>query len=47
MSASQNESNAIARLLTRGEATSSLQKKKTLSWLLRGYIKGGHNSDAA
>ncbi|KAL8115152.1 pentatricopeptide repeat-containing protein At2g30100, chloroplastic [Apium graveolens] len=45
--ASQNESNAIARLLTRVEATSSLRKKKTLSWLLRGYIKGGHYSDAA
>ncbi|WOG89061.1 hypothetical protein DCAR_0208297 [Daucus carota subsp. sativus] len=45
--ASQNESDAIARLLTRVEATSSLRKKKTLSWLLRGYVKGGHYSDAA
>ncbi|GLT26837.1 hypothetical protein SLA2020_018790 [Shorea laevis] len=45
--ASQKESNAIARLLTRMEVSSSLRKKKTLSWLLRGYIKGGHINDAA
>lgn len=37
----------ISRLLTRMEASSSLQKKKTLSWLLRGYIKGGHFENAA
>lgn len=45
--ASQNETSAIARLLTRVELTSLLRKKKTLSWLLRGYIKGGHFKDAA
>lgn len=45
--ASQNEASAIARLLTRVEVTSLLRKKKTLSWLLRGYIKGGHFNDAA
>ncbi|KAJ0959868.1 hypothetical protein J5N97_000396 [Dioscorea zingiberensis] len=41
------ETNAIARLLTRTEVSSSLCKKKSLSWLLRGYIKGGHFDDAA
>jgi len=40
--ASQKEASAIARLLTRIEVTSSLRKKKSLSWLLRGYVKGGH-----
>ncbi|KAK2982717.1 hypothetical protein RJ640_025133 [Escallonia rubra] len=45
--ASQKEVGAIARLLTRMEVTSLLSKKKTLSWLLRGYIKGGHFCDAA
>lgn len=45
--ASQKESNATSRLLTRVEVTSSLRKKKSLSWLLRGYIKGGHFNDAA
>lgn len=45
--ASQKEAGAIARLLTRIEAKSSLQKKKSLSWLLRGYIKGGHYDEAA
>ncbi|XP_040991955.1 pentatricopeptide repeat-containing protein At2g30100, chloroplastic [Juglans microcarpa x Juglans regia] len=45
--ASQKEASAIARLLTRVEVTSSLCKKKSLSWLLRGYIKGGHFNEAA
>lgn len=45
--ASQKEFNATSRLLTRVEVTSSLRKKKSLSWLLRGYIKGGHFNDAA
>ncbi|XP_050219084.1 pentatricopeptide repeat-containing protein At2g30100, chloroplastic [Mercurialis annua] len=45
--ASQKEENAISRLLTRTEVSSSLQKKKTLSWLLRGYVKGGHLEEAA
>ncbi|XP_009595448.1 pentatricopeptide repeat-containing protein At2g30100, chloroplastic [Nicotiana tabacum] len=41
------ELGSISRLLTRMEASSSVQKKKTLSWLLRGYIKGGHFENAA
>ncbi|KVI03689.1 pentatricopeptide repeat-containing protein At2g30100, chloroplastic isoform X1 [Cynara cardunculus var. scolymus] len=45
--ASQKEVNAISRLLTRMEVTSLLNKKKTLTWLLRGYIKGCHFEDAA
>lgn len=45
--ASQRERNAISRLLTRMEVMNSLRKKKTLSWLLRGYVKGGHFNDAA
>ncbi|KAK6788525.1 hypothetical protein RDI58_012323 [Solanum bulbocastanum] len=45
--ASQKELGPISRLLTGMEASSSLQKKKTLSWLLRGYIKGGHLENAA
>ena len=47
ISASQKETTAIGRLLTRTEITSSLQKRRTFSWLLRGYIKGGHFDDAA
>lgn len=45
--ASQSESSAVSRLLTTLEATCSTQKKKTLSWLLRGYIKGGNYEEAA
>ncbi|KAK1426858.1 hypothetical protein QVD17_15538 [Tagetes erecta] len=45
--ASQKETNSISRLLTRIEVTSILNKKKTLTWLLRGYIKGSHYEDAA
>lgn len=45
--ASQKEGSAVSRLLSRIEIMSSLRKKKTLSWLLRGYIKGGHINDAA
>ncbi|XP_054776461.1 pentatricopeptide repeat-containing protein At2g30100, chloroplastic isoform X2 [Prosopis cineraria] len=45
--ASQKEARATARLLTRLEVSSSLQKKRSLSWLLRGYIKGGHFNEAA
>ncbi|XP_022857109.1 pentatricopeptide repeat-containing protein At2g30100, chloroplastic-like [Olea europaea var. sylvestris] len=45
--ASQKEVSSIARLLTRTEVTSSLRRKRTLSWLLRGYIKGGHFDNAA
>ncbi|GAA0169623.1 hypothetical protein LIER_24067 [Lithospermum erythrorhizon] len=45
--ASQKEVGAVGRLLTRMEVVSALHKKKTLSWLLRGYIKGGHFDNAA
>lgn len=45
--ASQKEPGSIARLLSRMEVTSPMRKKKTLLWLLRGYIKGGHFDDAA
>ncbi|MBA0774583.1 hypothetical protein Gotri_009784 [Gossypium trilobum] len=45
--ASQKETSAISRLLTRMEVSSSLRRRKILSWLLRGYIKGGHIGDAA
>ncbi|XP_059317168.1 pentatricopeptide repeat-containing protein At2g30100, chloroplastic [Lycium ferocissimum] len=45
--ASQKELGPISRLLARMEASTSLQKKKTLSWLLRGFIKGGHLENAA
>uniref|UniRef100_A0A7N0VH33 Pentatricopeptide repeat-containing protein n=1 Tax=Kalanchoe fedtschenkoi TaxID=63787 RepID=A0A7N0VH33_KALFE len=45
--ASQKEINSVSRLLTGLEMSSSQRKKKTLSWLLRGYIKGGHFEDAA
>ncbi|XP_021716295.1 pentatricopeptide repeat-containing protein At2g30100, chloroplastic-like [Chenopodium quinoa] len=45
--ASQREDGAVSRLLTTLEATSSSSKKKTLTWLLRGYIKGGNYVDAA
>ncbi|KAL2899323.1 hypothetical protein RDABS01_024405 [Bienertia sinuspersici] len=45
--ASQRQEGAVSRLLTTLEATSSSSKKKTLSWLLRGYIKGGNYKDAA
>lgn len=45
--ASQKATRSVSRLLSRIEVSSSVQKKKTLSWLLRGYIKGGHFEDAA
>lgn len=45
--ASQKEGSAVSRLLSRMEVMNSLRKKKTLSWLLRGYVKGGHFNDAA
>ncbi|XP_030504067.1 pentatricopeptide repeat-containing protein At2g30100, chloroplastic [Cannabis sativa] len=45
--ASQKETSAIARMLTKVEVSGSLRKKKSLSWLLRGYIKGGHFDKAA
>ncbi|KAF4370766.1 hypothetical protein F8388_011673 [Cannabis sativa] len=45
--ASQKETSAIGRMLTKVEVSGSLRKKKSLSWLLRGYIKGGHFDKAA
>ncbi|KAF9596500.1 hypothetical protein IFM89_012231 [Coptis chinensis] len=45
--ASQNEANSVSRLLTGLEVTNSIRRKKTLSWLLRGYVKGGHFQDAS
>ncbi|KAL8516379.1 hypothetical protein ACS0TY_014873 [Phlomoides rotata] len=45
--ASRNETSSVKRLLTRVDVMSSLRRKKTLSWLLRGYIKGGHFKNAA
>ncbi|KAE8711220.1 Pentatricopeptide repeat-containing protein [Hibiscus syriacus] len=45
--ASRKETSAILRLLSRLEVSSSLRRRKILSWLLRVYIKGGHIGDAA
>lgn len=48
--ASQKEVRAVSRLLARVDLSgggSSPERKKSLSWLLRGYIKGGHFDDAA
>ncbi|KAK9727325.1 hypothetical protein RND81_05G273800 [Saponaria officinalis] len=45
--ASQRESAAVSRLLTILEATSSSCRKRTLTWLLRGYVKGKNFADAA
>ncbi|KAL0897319.1 hypothetical protein Bca101_081280 [Brassica carinata] len=45
--ASQKEMDAVSRLLTRVEFMGTERKKKTLSWLLRGYVKGGHFEEAS
>lgn len=45
--ASQKEVGSVQRLLTRMEALNVLPGKKTLSWLLRGYVKGGYFEDAS
>ncbi|KAF5744486.1 pentatricopeptide repeat-containing protein [Tripterygium wilfordii] len=45
--ASRKEPKSISRLLARAEVTSLMCKKKTLTWLVRGYIKGGHFDEAA
>ncbi|GFP93165.1 pentatricopeptide repeat-containing protein at2g30100 chloroplastic [Phtheirospermum japonicum] len=45
--ASQKEISSVGRLLTRMDVASSFHRKKTMSWLLRGYIKGGHFKNAA
>ena len=45
--ASQKEADAVSRLLTRAEFMGAERRKKTLSWLLRGYVKGGHFEEAS
>ncbi|CAO2840054.1 unnamed protein product [Amaranthus hypochondriacus] len=45
--ASQGQKLAVSRLLVTLESSSPSSKKKTLSWLLRGYIKAGNFEDAA
>lgn len=45
--ASQKEAGAVNRLLAGVEGMSSGSRKKTLSWLLRGYVKGGFYLDAS
>ncbi|RID66668.1 hypothetical protein BRARA_D01790 [Brassica rapa] len=45
--ASQKEVDAVSRLLTRAEYMGAERRKKTLSWLLRGYVKGGHFEEAS
>lgn len=45
--ASQRQAGAVSRLLTTMDAASASCRKKTLSWLLRGYIKGGNFEAAA
>ncbi|CAN6333440.1 unnamed protein product [Urochloa humidicola] len=44
--ASQGEAAAVRRLLA-GESTSAGRRKKSMSWLLRGYVKGGFILDAS
>ncbi|KAE8712741.1 Pentatricopeptide repeat-containing protein [Hibiscus syriacus] len=45
--ASQRETSSISRLLSRIEVSSCQRRRKTFSWLLRGYVKGGHIVNAA
>ncbi|CAL4900162.1 unnamed protein product [Urochloa decumbens] len=45
--ASQGEAAAVRRLLAGVEATSAGRRKKSMSWLLRGYVKGGFILDAS
>ncbi|KAL8027063.1 hypothetical protein ABFS82_14G068400 [Erythranthe guttata] len=45
--ASQGETGSIGRLMARVDCVGALRRKKTLSWLLRGYVKGGHFKKAA
>ncbi|KAE8667488.1 ethylene-overproduction protein 1-like [Hibiscus syriacus] len=47
ISASQRETSSISRLLTIIEVSSCQRRRKTLSWLLRGYVKGGQIVNAA
>lgn len=45
--ASQGEGAAVRRLLAGIESTSAGRRKKSMSWLLRGYVKGGFYLDAS
>lgn len=45
--ASQKEVHAVSRLLAGIEVMGAGRRKKTLSWLLRGYVKGGYYIDAS
>ncbi|KAI0519858.1 hypothetical protein KFK09_007319 [Dendrobium nobile] len=45
--ASQNEGSAVRRLLAGIEDRNAEHRKKSLSWLLRGYLKGGYYLDAS
>ncbi|WVZ98087.1 hypothetical protein U9M48_043566 [Paspalum notatum var. saurae] len=45
--ASQGEAAAVRRLLAGVESTSAGRRKKSMSWLLRGYVKGGFIVDAS
>uniref|UniRef100_M8BVZ6 Pentacotripeptide-repeat region of PRORP domain-containing protein n=1 Tax=Aegilops tauschii TaxID=37682 RepID=M8BVZ6_AEGTA len=45
--ASQGEAPAVRRLLAGVESTSAGRRKKSMSWLLRGYLKGGFYLDAS
>ncbi|KAK3135840.1 hypothetical protein QOZ80_5BG0424100 [Eleusine coracana subsp. coracana] len=45
--ASQGEAAAVRRLLAGVESTSAQRRKTTMSWLLRGYVKGGFYLDAS
>ncbi|KAL6630976.1 hypothetical protein ACP70R_028316 [Stipagrostis hirtigluma subsp. patula] len=45
--ASQGEAAAVGRLLAGVESTSAGRRKKSMSWLLRGYVKGGFYLDAS
>ncbi|KAG2628322.1 pentatricopeptide repeat-containing protein At2g30100, chloroplastic-like [Panicum virgatum] len=45
--ASQGEAAAVRRLLAGVESSSAGRRKKSMSWLLRGYVKGGFILDAS
>ncbi|XP_078435634.1 pentatricopeptide (PPR) repeat-containing protein [Wolffia australiana] len=45
--AAQNEESAVRRLLAGAEAAAAGPRKRTLLWLLRGYLKGGYYIKAA
>ncbi|XP_066366896.1 pentatricopeptide repeat-containing protein At2g30100, chloroplastic-like [Miscanthus floridulus] len=45
--ASQGEAAAVRRLLAGVESTSAGRRKNSMSWLLRGYVKGGFILDAS